>query len=345
MDVAERISGRIGREVGGVADARGLEVLANVIWAEIARALMDELGSALFAAGRPDEFRKVRWSIRILSLYEHSLTCEVELRDDTVIHSLSPIPCTICSGFSSNGRAPYFPGVRATLAASRIFPAPMERYCYTPRRLLVHEQAGAGIKLKERFVSCTVRLRDDDTDNDDDENSRDQPFFDVLVSCGLVGNDNLLGPERLCATARTSFLEADVADTKSLSYLDSEQPPTVPARPREAPPGQRESMIRCSDLCQLLSECKQSAPGDTPRIISRSSTPGPQGEGSSSESTAADDTLLRQYAAVIADVKFLESQTWVLWRDEVSPMLASLFIEEEAPSEHVGAEGSYPLFI
>jgi len=89
---------------------------------------------------------------------------------------------------------------------------------------------------------------------------------------------------------------------------------------------------------------QQPTPGDTPRIISRSSTPGLQ-EGSSSESTAADDTLLRQYAAVIADVKLLESQTWVLWRDEVSPMLASLFVEEEAPSEHVGAEGSYPLFI
>jgi len=28
----------------------------------------------------------------------------------------------------------------------------------------------------------------------------------------------------------------------------------------------------------------------------------------------------------------------VLWRDEVGPMLASLFVEEEAPSEHVGAE-------
>jgi hypothetical protein len=131
----------------------------------------------------------------------------------------------------------------------------MERYCYTPRRQLVQEQAGAGIKLKERSVSCTIRLRDDDTDNDNDENSRDQPFFDVIVCCGLVGNDNVLGSERLCATARTSLLEADVADTKSLSYLGSEQPPTVPARPREAPLGQREGMIRCSDLDQLLSEC------------------------------------------------------------------------------------------
>lgn len=93
-----------------------------------------------------------------------------------------------------------------------------------------------------------------DDDNDNDVNSRDQPLFDVLISCGLVGNDNVLGSERICATARTSLLEADVADTKSLSYLDSEKPP-IPAGPREAPSGQREGMIRCSDLCQLLSEC------------------------------------------------------------------------------------------
>jgi conserved oligomeric Golgi complex subunit 2 len=62
MDVAERISARIGQEATGVVEAKGFEVLANVIWAEIARALMDELGSALFAAGRPDEFRKVSLS-------------------------------------------------------------------------------------------------------------------------------------------------------------------------------------------------------------------------------------------------------------------------------------------
>lgn len=119
----------------------------------------------------------------------------------------------------------------------------MERYCYTPRRQLVHKQAGTGIKLKERFFCSTVRLWDTETDNNNDENSRNQPFFDVLVSCSMVGNDNMLGPERLCATARTSLLEADVADTKSLSHMDSEQPPISPAGPREVLPGQREGMI------------------------------------------------------------------------------------------------------
>lgn len=66
MDVAERIGARIGQDAdGGVDDgvnAMGFEILANVVWAEIARALMDELGSTLFAAGRPDEFRRVRAS-------------------------------------------------------------------------------------------------------------------------------------------------------------------------------------------------------------------------------------------------------------------------------------------
>ncbi|KAJ3010481.1 hypothetical protein NUW54_g2466 [Trametes sanguinea] len=32
--------------------------MANVVWSEIGRALMDELGSVIFAAGKPDDFRK-----------------------------------------------------------------------------------------------------------------------------------------------------------------------------------------------------------------------------------------------------------------------------------------------
>ncbi|KAI0785678.1 COG complex component [Abortiporus biennis] len=36
----------------------GFELMANVIWAELGQAIMDELGSVVFAAGKPDEFRK-----------------------------------------------------------------------------------------------------------------------------------------------------------------------------------------------------------------------------------------------------------------------------------------------
>lgn len=45
----------LGDDEGG----RGFEIMANVIWEEIARPTMDELGNVVFAAGRPDEFRKV----------------------------------------------------------------------------------------------------------------------------------------------------------------------------------------------------------------------------------------------------------------------------------------------
>lgn len=37
----------------------GFGIMANVVWAEIGKAIMDELGSVVFAAGKPDEFRKV----------------------------------------------------------------------------------------------------------------------------------------------------------------------------------------------------------------------------------------------------------------------------------------------
>jgi hypothetical protein len=37
----------------------GFDIMANVVWAEVGQAIMDELGSVIFAAGKTDEFRKV----------------------------------------------------------------------------------------------------------------------------------------------------------------------------------------------------------------------------------------------------------------------------------------------
>jgi len=52
--------------------------------------------------------------------------------------------------------------------------------------------------------------------------SRDQPFCAVLDGCRVVRNDHVLGPECLCAAARTSVLEAYVASAQSLSHVDPE---------------------------------------------------------------------------------------------------------------------------
>lgn len=45
-----------------IIDGNGFEIMANVIWEEIGRAIIDELGGIVFAAGRPNEFRKVSFS-------------------------------------------------------------------------------------------------------------------------------------------------------------------------------------------------------------------------------------------------------------------------------------------
>ena len=68
------------------------------------------------------------------------------------------------------------------------------------------------------------------TDDDNDANSRNRPICDVLDGCSVVGDDYLLGQKRLRPPAGTSLLEAHVADTKSISYMDREQPPNFPTR-------------------------------------------------------------------------------------------------------------------
>lgn len=43
----------------GKNSSGGFEIMANVVWAEIGKAIMDELGNVVFAVGKPEEFRKV----------------------------------------------------------------------------------------------------------------------------------------------------------------------------------------------------------------------------------------------------------------------------------------------
>ncbi|TDL25958.1 COG complex component [Rickenella mellea] len=88
MDAAERVgvkrvSAQSGTTVKATGNAEdGFEILANVIWAEVGRAILDDLGSVVFAAGQPDEFRKnyettqafIR-SLEYLAPSLHSIRC------------------------------------------------------------------------------------------------------------------------------------------------------------------------------------------------------------------------------------------------------------------------------
>lgn len=51
----------------------GFEFMSNVVWAEIGRAIMEELGSIVFAAGRPDDFRQA--SVQLVQFMLRTLTC------------------------------------------------------------------------------------------------------------------------------------------------------------------------------------------------------------------------------------------------------------------------------
>ncbi|KAJ3724542.1 oligomeric golgi complex component, COG2-domain-containing protein [Lentinula raphanica] len=64
MDIAEKVSIKSRASTDALEherrrrDGPGFDIMANVIWNELGRAIMDDLGSMVFASGRPDEFRK-----------------------------------------------------------------------------------------------------------------------------------------------------------------------------------------------------------------------------------------------------------------------------------------------
>ena len=41
------------------SEDKGFDIFVNVVWDEVARAIMDELGPIVFSVGKPDEFRQV----------------------------------------------------------------------------------------------------------------------------------------------------------------------------------------------------------------------------------------------------------------------------------------------
>ncbi|KAG8680305.1 hypothetical protein FRC11_002656, partial [Ceratobasidium sp. 423] len=50
--------GLVGPDPAATENPERIEIIVNVVWTELARALMDELGGTVFAVGRPDEFRQ-----------------------------------------------------------------------------------------------------------------------------------------------------------------------------------------------------------------------------------------------------------------------------------------------
>ncbi|KAH9051485.1 COG complex component [Lactarius vividus] len=279
MDIAERISARIGQradEVDDGASAKGFEIFANVVWAELARALMDELGSTLFAAGRPDEFRRN---------YETT---------QAFIRSLQYL-------------APSARAIRVMVTH--------------PTFLSFERRWQLPVYFQLRWKDIVTRLED------------------ALSVSKLEPESNLKKAEI------TPFVMSSTAAVWSAMTTCWDRNVFVPQLAHRFWKlmlqilSRYRTWIENSLPAYLLGLPKHLPSAKTTKGISRASTPSTPGqaEGNPSESTSIDDALLRQCAAVIADAKLLQSQTWVLWRDEVSPMLVPVFFGEESLTELVDA--------
>ena len=138
MEIAERVCVRSGSRAragagnggggGGEEEGGGFEIMANVVWAEIGRAIMDELGSVVFAAGKPDDFRKVRFRSRSHWRHEEAewIRAFAAPRNDAGVHPRARVPRAVRARDRAHARAPGVRAVRAALAAARLFPAAVE---------------------------------------------------------------------------------------------------------------------------------------------------------------------------------------------------------------------------
>lgn len=112
-----------------------VEIMANVVWAELARALMDELGSSVFAVGRPDEFRQVIVELLIfcsthLTNYKIAI---LELHNNATPY-ISARGARSPSIGSCSSRPPVDSNFHPEVAATGVLPVAMERYNWEMRR-------------------------------------------------------------------------------------------------------------------------------------------------------------------------------------------------------------------
>jgi hypothetical protein len=91
VDVSDD-EGEDGDGSGTAASKRGFEFFANVVWKEIGERLMDELGSVLFAAGRPSELHQVSHLSWILT---HRRALDANLKPHpAALHAHARVLCT-----------------------------------------------------------------------------------------------------------------------------------------------------------------------------------------------------------------------------------------------------------
>jgi hypothetical protein len=91
-------------------------------------------------------------------------------------------------------------------------------------------------------------------------------------------------------------------------------------------PNPAEKVEHSPVLSPILTDSSQVAAASTPRSATPVDAP-------SAESVAADDSILRQYATIIVDVRSMHMNVMTMWEEEISVMLPEAAAEERANTE------------
>lgn len=288
MEIAERVSLKAGStnsqssivlgnyDLGDAqqASAGGFEIMTNVVWADIGRAIMDELGNVVFAPGNPNEFRK------------HHSTTQAFIRS---LEFLAPSTHSV-----------------QNMRSHPVFTAFQRRW-----QLPVYFQLRWKEVITKLEETLSSRILDPEAPNF-------TPGRNVFVTAQAA--------DIFTAIASCWSAEGYIPDlahrfwkftlqllSRYREWLESSLPPAggSPVKPASNITNEKTSAIA---------------------NIPRSSTPGLTPE-ATTESTAADEILLRQCATALVDIRAMTSQVLQLWREEISIMLPDTSIEDDTAEE------------
>ncbi|KAJ7251478.1 oligomeric golgi complex component, COG2-domain-containing protein [Mycena haematopus] len=247
----------------GGADDDGFEIMANVVWEEFGRGIMDELGHVVFAAGRPNEFRK------------HYETTQAFIRSLEFLapsaHSVEAMRAhPIFSAFERRWQLPVYFQMRWKEIVGKV-----EDVLSTPRVELsstTDKQSFATTQAEAIWVAITA-------------------CWSAEVFISKLSHRFWRLTLQLLSRYKTWLNNSLIPDDKAIQ-----------------------------------------APADkvTTTSISRSATPV---DAPSADNVAVDDSILRQYATIILDVRSMHMNVLTLWEEEISVMLPEAAAEEQANTE------------
>ncbi|KAJ6499253.1 COG complex component [Mycena sanguinolenta] len=275
MGIAEKVSlksvsaGRKDKSLAAImpteksADDEGFEIMANVVWEEFGRGIMDELGHVVFAAGRPNEFRK-----------HYEIT-------QAFIRSLEFL-------------APSAHSVEA-MRAHPIFSA-FERRWQLPVYFQMRWKEIIG-KVEDALSVPRVEL----SSTTDKYSFATTQAAAVWVAISACWSAEVFIPE---LSHRFWRLTLQLL-SRYKTWLSN-------------------SLVPDDKITQAPAE-KVTATS-TPRSATPVEVP-------STENVAAEDSILRQYAMIILDVRSMHMNVLTLWEQEISVMLPEAAAEERANTE------------